>query len=137
MLRWLYSVLMYLAIPFILIRLFWRGRKAPAYRLRWSERFGFIPLIKGKPIWLHAVSLGEARAAIPLIRELQQRFPQTTLLITCMTPTGSQQISDTFSNQVEHVYLPYDFPDAVGRQIESLEPVAASCRHPERTHNTS
>ena len=121
--RYLYTLLFYLAVPFILLRLFWRSRKEPAYRQRWLERFGFTPVIPQHGcIWVHAVSLGETRAALPLIRALQERYRNTPLLITTMTPTGSQQVLDSLGDSVYHVYLPYDLPDAIQRFLLRNKP---------------
>ena len=75
-LRWLYSLLFTFSIPALLLRLWWKGRKNPGYRERWIERFGFFkPPAQSGGLWIHAVSLGETMAAVPLIREFQKRFP--------------------------------------------------------------
>jgi 3-deoxy-D-manno-octulosonic-acid transferase len=124
--RTFYSAVFYLIIPFILLRLLWRGIKAPDYRLRWRERFAFYD--KNHPqgvIWFHAVSVGEAEALFPLVRRLQQQFPQIKLLITTTTPTGSARVRAVLGQTVEHVYLPYDTPDAVGRFMQCFKPVLA------------
>ncbi|MSS75842.1 MAG: 3-deoxy-D-manno-octulosonic acid transferase [Methyloglobulus sp.] len=124
--RAFYSAVFYLIIPFILLRLLWRGIKAPDYRLRWRERFAFYD--KNHPqgvIWFHAVSVGEAEALFPLIRRLQQQYPQAKLLITTTTPTGSARVLAVLGLTVEHVYLPYDTPDAVGRFMQCFKPVLA------------
>ena len=122
LLRGLYSAGFYLALPAIFIRLYWRGRKEPEYRQRWAERFGFIDPVPQGCIWVHAVSLGETRAAVPLIRALQERYPGKPLLVTTMTPTGSQQVRDSFGTRVFHVYLPYDLPAAVQRFLQHTQP---------------
>ena len=124
--RILYSAIFYLLIPFILLRLLWRSIKAPEYRRRWLERFG----IYGKKysqdvIWFHAVSVGEAEALFPLVRRLQQQFPQQTLLVTTTTPTGSARVSAMLCNTVEHVYLPYDVPIVVKRFMRCFKPKLA------------
>jgi len=122
-LRFIYTAFFYCLLPIILLRLLWRGVKSPAYWQRWSERFGFItPLSTPQSIWIHAVSMGEVQAAIPLIRALQQQFPQLPLLITTMTPTGSKRVRETFAHQVNHFYLPYDLPDAMGRFLRRTQP---------------
>ncbi len=120
--RTLYSLLLYLLTPLILLRLYWRGRKAPGYRQRWAERFGCIPALPGPCLWVHAVSLGETRAALPLIRALLERYPDSPVLVTTTTPTGSRQVRASLGNQVHHVYAPYDLPGAVARFLDRTRP---------------
>jgi len=74
--RTFYSVLLYLAVPLALARMLWRARANPDYARRWGERFGFGPALPpGATVWVHAVSVGEVRAAEPLIRALRARYP--------------------------------------------------------------
>jgi 3-deoxy-D-manno-octulosonic-acid transferase len=73
-------------------------------------------------IWIHAVSLGEVQAAVPLIQALQSRFPRQSILVTTMTPTGSQRLREVFGDKVQHVYLPYDLPDAIARFLARVQP---------------
>ncbi len=124
--RVFYSCLLYLLIPFILLRLLWRGIKAPAYRWRWHERFA---LYKQKfpqgVIWFHAVSVGEAEALFPLVRQIQKHHPTAKLLITTTTPTGSARVKAVMQETVTHVYLPYDVPDAVNRFMHCFKPKLA------------
>ncbi|HSB97155.1 MAG TPA: lipid IV(A) 3-deoxy-D-manno-octulosonic acid transferase, partial [Spongiibacteraceae bacterium] len=121
--RWCYTALFYLALPIIVLRLFWRARLAPLYRQRIAERLGFFaapPQTGG--IWVHAVSVGETIAAAPLIRELQARFPQLPITVTTMTPTGSERVRALFGDSVFHVYAPYDLPDAIARFLRRVRP---------------
>ena len=122
----LYTLTMYLLIPVILYRLAVRGLRAPAYFRRWKERFGFFarPPFDAS-IWVHAVSVGEVNAAIPLIRALQQRYPDEPFVVTTVTPTGSERVLSEFSDSVFHVYLPYDLPAAVGRFLDRVRPTLA------------
>ncbi|BAP56986.1 3-deoxy-D-manno-octulosonic-acid transferase domain-containing protein [Thioploca ingrica] len=120
--RWFYTLSLYLLIPLIILRLLWRGLRAPAYWQRWSERFGFISSLPPHSLWIHAVSMGEVQAAIPLIQTLSNRFPHHPILVTTMTPTGSQRVKAVFAEQVWHVYLPYDLPDAVARFLKRTQP---------------
>lgn len=123
LLRSIYSVLWYAALPGVAVRLWYRGRKAPAYRQRWHERLGFIgPLKQTGGIWIHAVSLGEVIAAKPLIERLLSEHPELPLTVTTMTPTGSVQVKALFGTRVFHVYLPYDVPTAVKRFLKQLAP---------------
>ncbi len=128
--RLFYTLLLYLAMPLVLLRLLWRAHRAPAYARRWRERFGFVsPLFTmdsaSEPaIWLHAVSVGETLAAVPLIKALQRDYPDHLLIVTTTTPTGSEQVQKLFGDSVYHVYAPYDLPGALRRFLERLQPSA-------------
>lgn len=120
--RLLYNVLFYLAIPFLVSRLLWRSLKQPAYRERMAERFGFYPFRLPKCIWIHAVSLGEVNACAPLVKALMQKYPQETFLLTTTTPTGANRVKQIFASDVHHVYLPYDLPSANKRFLAAMQP---------------
>ena len=129
--RFLYTVIFYLLSPVIVLRLLYRALKAPAYARRWSERFGFVDVPSSQDIiWLHAVSVGETLAAIPLVKSLQHSYPNSSpspspsysLMVTCMTPTGSERIKAAFGDSVDHSYAPYDMPDAVARFLNRVKP---------------
>ncbi|MCW2481924.1 lipid IV(A) 3-deoxy-D-manno-octulosonic acid transferase [Candidatus Symbiopectobacterium sp. NZEC135] len=123
MLQTLYTILLYLIQPLIWLRLWLRGRKAPAYRRRWSERYGFcVEKVKPNGIMLHSVSVGETLAAIPLVRALRHRYPSLPITVTTMTPTGSERVRSAFGNDVYHVYLPYDLPCALKRFFDQVNP---------------
>jgi len=117
--RKMYTAFFYFMVPFILLRLYWKGRRHPAYRQRIGERFSIgSTLPKSVDIWLHAVSLGEVVAATPLIEgllALNQR-----ILITTMTPSGSQQVQTKFGDRVAHQYVPYDLPWCLRRFFKRL-----------------
>ncbi len=119
----LYTALLYLIQPFVWLRLLLRSRKAPAYRKRWAERYGFC---RGKVapdgIMLHSVSVGETLAAIPLVRALRHRYPTIPITVTTMTPTGSERVQSAFGKNVHHVYLPYDLPCAMNRFLDTVRP---------------
>lgn len=122
--RHLYSLLLYLALPLVLLRLLWRSRRAPDYRRRWPERLGWVPrLATDRPVlWIHAVSVGEAQAAEPLIRQLGLDYPGHQLLVTTGTPTGSARVRALFGEQVAHCYAPFDLPGAVARFLDRCHP---------------
>lgn len=122
--RVVYTVLFYGLLPFILLRLLWRARRAPAYAARWGERFGYFDSRSStRPaIWIHAVSVGETLAALPLITLLLQRFPQYELIVTTTTPTGSERVRAALGDSVFHVYGPYDLPDSIGRFLNRVRP---------------
>ncbi|GGI86122.1 lipid IV(A) 3-deoxy-D-manno-octulosonic acid transferase [Legionella impletisoli] len=118
--RRIYSFLLYLCIPYILFRLYRKGRKLAAYRHRIPERFSLNLKEKPVDVWLHAVSLGEVNAAAPLIKALLAM--NLKLVITTMTPTGSDRVTTLFGNRVHHQYLPYDLPSAVRRFYSTYHP---------------
>lgn len=119
----IYTLLLYLIQPFVWLKLLWRSRKAPAYRQRWLERYGFCKnKVKPNGILVHAVSVGETIAAIPLIKALQQKYPQLPITVTTMTPTGSERVKTLLKDSVSHVYLPYDLPGAIKRFLKTTKP---------------
>jgi 3-deoxy-D-manno-octulosonic-acid transferase len=122
MTRTLYSLVFILCMPLVLLRLLLRARKAPAYARRWHERLALGGDLRPDGIWIHAVSVGEAIAAAPMVRVLLERYPQLPVTITCMTPTGSEQIRKMFDDRVGHAYLPYDLPWLQRRFIRRLRP---------------
>lgn len=124
MARLAYSLLLYLITPLIWMRLLWRGRKQPEYLQNLGERYGFYRQpAPGKLIWVHAVSVGETRAAQPLIEGLQTRWPGYRILLTGMTPTGREAGQQVYGDQVVQAYLPYDYPGAVDRFFRHFSPV--------------
>ena len=122
--RLLYTAAFYCLLPIVLLRLLWRALKAPAYAQRWPERFGNIAPIAGdsEVWWIHAVSVGETIAAVPLIEELQRRFPEKKLVVTTTTPTGSERVRSLLNDSVTHVYAPYDLPDCLARFLTRVHP---------------
>jgi len=124
--RAFYSLIFYLAIPILLLRLWQRCRLNPDYSKRINERFALnLPSLKKDGIWLHAVSVGEAIAAQRLVFELMKIYPHLPITITCTTPTGSKTIKRLFADSVQHVYLPYDLPCVMRRFIKILSPKIA------------
>ncbi|MBT8139243.1 MAG: lipid IV(A) 3-deoxy-D-manno-octulosonic acid transferase [Gammaproteobacteria bacterium] len=118
-----YIVLLTLLLPLLPLRLLWRSRKAPDYRKRMAERFGFrLPRPRAGGIWVHAVSVGETFAASTTIRELLRRQPDRSLTITSTTPTGSAQVTNLFGDSVSHCYAPYDWPLFVWLFLRRVRP---------------
>jgi 3-deoxy-D-manno-octulosonic-acid transferase len=123
-----YTAFVWFAAPFAALYLLWRSRKQPEYRRHWGERFGWVRYARtnSRPlIWLHAVSVGETRAAEPLIAALLQRCPEHDILLTHMTPTGREtgrSIAEKFPGRIVQVYLPYDLPFAVRRFLRAFTP---------------
>lgn len=122
--RILYSAIICFLTPFFFLRLLYRSRKAPAYRQRWMQRLAIIPRdVPAGVVWFHTVSYGEAEAAFPLIREMQNRHPQWPVLVTTTTLTGSNRVRQVLGESVEHVYLPYDLPGSMKRFVQRYRPV--------------
>lgn len=118
-----YRLLLWLAFPWVLARLWWRGRREPGYRQNIGERFGFYSERPGRPvIWLHAVSMGETRAAEPLLHALRSRHPDCDLLITQMTATGREAAQQLFGGAAHVAWLAYDYPSAVRRFLRHFRP---------------
>lgn len=123
LLRGLYSAVLYLLAPVTLYHLIWRGFRQPAYLQRWPERYGvYREPAAPRLVWLHAVSVGEVNAAAPLVDALRRERPDLPLLITTITPTGSERARALWGEHVAHVYLPYDLPGAVHRFIGHFRP---------------
>jgi 3-deoxy-D-manno-octulosonic-acid transferase len=118
-----YRLLLWLLFPWVLMHLWWRGRRQPGYREHIAERFGWYQTRPVRPvIWLHAVSVGETRAAEPLVRALAARYPGHELLLTQMTPTGRDTAQQLYGGAATIVYLPYDYPGAVARFLTRFRP---------------
>lgn len=126
--RFIYSLFITLALPVIFARLLLRSIKVPAYRQRLLERLGIypdlrvLPQFKPEGIWIHAVSVGEVVAALPLIKALQANYPAMSITLTTTTPTGSQRVKQSLGNSVTHVYMPYDTPWAIANLVRLLQP---------------
>jgi 3-deoxy-D-manno-octulosonic-acid transferase len=146
MARGLYTLLWWLALPLLPLRLWWRGRREPGYRSRIGERFGRYrsdaPVPAGEVIWIHAVSLGETRAAAPLIERAARALPGVTILLTHMTATGREAGHALYGDTVQQAWLPYDVPFAIQAFLARFRPRAgllmetevwpnlvAACRH--------
>jgi len=127
--RLLYSFAWWLALPLVLARLWWRGRKEVGYRRHVAERLGFYHGIAADPLrpllWVHAVSVGETRAAEPLIDSLLVAYPDATVLLTHMTPTGratGRALFGKHGQRVMQAYLPYDTGWMVRRFLRHFQP---------------
>lgn len=123
--RLLYTLAWHALLPVVFVRLAWRARRQPDYLDSIGERLGRAPTQLGAPtIWLHAVSVGETRAAAGLVRALLARYPRHHILLTHMTPTGRATGQELFGKEprVRSAYLPYDLPWAVGRFLSRVRP---------------
>ena len=119
----LYQLLICIAAVVMFVVTALRGLRDTAYRDRLPERFGFTRLrFVQSPIWIHAASVGEVQAAIPLIRRLLENFDRRPVLVTTTTPTGAARIKAVFAGKVQHAFLPYDTPGAVRRFLHRVQP---------------
>ena len=124
--RLIYSLLFYLAQPAVWLRLWWRARKQPEYLQHVGERYGHYPQpVPPRLLWLHAVSVGETRAAEPLIKALLEAYPDHSLLLTHMTPTGRAtggELIAKYGPRLLQAYLPYDLPGPCRRFFGHFRP---------------
>lgn len=119
--RFLYSTILYLLSPLLIVYLAFRAIKSPDYRGRWGERFGLTRL-KSTDVLVHSVSMGETLAAIPLIRLIMQSHPELSITVTTTSPTGSAEVRKAFGDSVQHCYLPFDLPWCVRRFLRQVSP---------------
>jgi len=121
--RHLYTIVLWLLLPYVFFRLLWRARKQPGYLNHIAERFGIYSVKIEKPvIWLHAVSVGETRATQSLVSRLCDAYPTHQILFTHTTPTGRKAGRQLFADSVIQVYLPYDYPFAVRKFLRHFHP---------------
>ncbi|MBT0962308.1 lipid IV(A) 3-deoxy-D-manno-octulosonic acid transferase [Denitromonas iodatirespirans] len=124
--RLIYTLLWVIALPAVMARLLWRSRRQPGYASAIGERFGrYATPFDGPCLWLHAVSVGETRAAQPLVDALALRYPTHRIVLTHMTPTGretAQSVFGRYGERVVSVYLPYDLPWLQRRFLRHFSP---------------
>ncbi|MDE3009808.1 MAG: lipid IV(A) 3-deoxy-D-manno-octulosonic acid transferase [Pseudomonadota bacterium] len=129
----LYGTALQLLLPVLLARQWWRGRQLPEFRAHWRERLGryaqpALPAVSAaagaspQRIWVHAVSLGETQASLPLLRALQARWPHAELVLSHMTPTGRAAGAGFGLAGLHQAYLPYDAPGAMARFLDHFRP---------------
>ncbi|EOX4933514.1 lipid IV(A) 3-deoxy-D-manno-octulosonic acid transferase [Vibrio alginolyticus] len=121
--RIVYTLLLALASPLLLFGLYKSKPNKPKFGSRWKEHFGITPKLKSndKPIWIHAVSVGESIAATPLIKALKEQNPEQSILVTTTTSTGAEQIAK-LGDLIEHRYMPIDFGFAIKGFLKSVQP---------------
>ncbi|BAC93088.1 3-deoxy-D-manno-octulosonic-acid transferase [Vibrio vulnificus YJ016] len=121
--RLIYTLLLALAAPLLLFGLYRSKPNKPKFNQRWKEHFGITPKLVGQnqPLWIHAVSVGESLAAIPLIKAIKEKTPDQVIVVTTTTSTGAEQIAK-LGNLVEHRYMPIDFAFAVRGFLKAINP---------------
>ena len=124
--RLIYTALFYLISPFYFLRLVWKGIENPDYLKRWSERLGFVNITpSGKDVlWVHAVSVGEVNASLPLLRSLIKSYKTLDILVTTTTPTGSEILIRNMGNRIKHQYIPIDLPYCINKFLKIWNPKA-------------
>jgi len=127
--RLFYSLLIVMLLPLIFLKLWVKGFKLPIYRQRWLERIGVVPFPPlDNLVWVHAVSVGEAISAVPLVKKMLERYPDISILLTTTTPTGSERVQaafkDMLGHRVYHCFMPYDFPFAYPLFFSRVKPKA-------------
>ena len=120
--RYLYSLLTYIAAPLFSVVLLLRGLRDHTYWANFGERFGLGTALDGAPIWVHAVSVGEVQASAALVNSLRERYPHIPVVVTTFTPTGAGRARALFKDRAEVRYLPYDLPGAVRRFLANVRP---------------
>ena len=120
-----YNLFLYILFPFAILRLFSKKEFNLSELPRIKERFGKVNLennFQEKPIWIHAVSVGEVKVASLLVKEIKKRHPNIKIFLTVSTLTGSRQLKKLYGNDLEHQYLPYDLNIFVKRFLSSVKP---------------
>jgi len=136
--RALYTLVLYLLAPLVLLRLCARAAGNRDYLSGWGERFalGCPERARQGVIWVHAVSVGEVQAAVPLVQALREKYPQRPVLITTMTPTGTQTVLGRLGRDTLHAYAAYDLPGAVNRFLDCWQPAITVIMETELWPNT-
>jgi 3-deoxy-D-manno-octulosonic-acid transferase len=124
-LRYLYSLLTYIAAPLFSVVLLFRGLRDRSYWRNFRERFGFGATLAAPCIWVHAVSVGEVQASAALVNTLRERYPDIPIVVTTFTPTGAGRARALFKDRAQVRYLPFDLPGAVRRFFKRIQPQIA------------
>lgn len=123
-----YRAVALLLLPLVLARLWWQGWRQPGYPRRWRERLGLFEARAATggadPFWIHAVSVGEVAAAVPLVRAVREAYPTIPVLLTTTTPTGREAAERQLGQSVHHAVFPYDASFALRRFFARYRPRA-------------
>ena len=126
LMRLMYHTLTYILLPFLVLFWFAKSLLNKSYLDRLTQRFGFgYPKLNSGSIWIHAVSVGEVQATIPLVNELKLHYPYKEIIITTVTPTGSKQVKNIFKGAVKTSYIPFETNFAIKNFFNSIKPSVA------------
>ena len=120
--RAVYRLATAIALPLAFVYFHWRGRREPGYRAHWGERLGRGAPLAGRPIWVHAASVGEVVLIAPLVEALRAQWPDRAVLLTTVTPTGRERARARFGDTVRVRYLPLDTVGATRRFMRGVRP---------------
>ena len=124
--RFSYAILTYALFPVLIFFWILKGIFNNVYLDRMTQRFGFnYPDLRGGSVWIHAVSVGEVQATIPLVNQIKSRYPDKDIIITTVTPTGALQVKNIFHDTVHHSYIPFETPFTVKNFFNSIKPCIA------------
>ncbi|MDV7104195.1 lipid IV(A) 3-deoxy-D-manno-octulosonic acid transferase [Vibrio sp. TH_r3] len=136
LIRLLYTLVLFLACPFLLVGLYRKKTGKPTFGSRWKEHWGVTPTTQAQnPIWIHAVSVGETIAVTPIIKAIKKQNPQQAIVLTTTTSTGAQQ-AEKLADLVEHRYMPIDFAWCVKGFLRSVKPTKLLIMETELWPNT-
>ena len=121
--RFIYTILIYLSLPFAVLRILIKDSKNKSWKQKLKNQLGFVNNLQGKVIWIHCVSVGEFNAAKPLIDQLLKKYPSHKLVITTTTITGADATISHYQNRVLHYFFPFDLPFIVGSFINKINPI--------------
>ena len=117
-----YRLLVYVMLPIAFCLQFIKGFRNRGYWARWGERLGVVSIEGPVDCWIHAVSVGEVRAVVPLVRSILGERPECRICVTTTTPTGSATVHQLLGDLVEHCYLPYDTGVGVRQFLARVRP---------------
>jgi 3-deoxy-D-manno-octulosonic-acid transferase len=117
-----YRLMVYLVLPVVLLMQLVKGFRNRAYWQRWGERLGLVTVEGPIDCWIHAVSVGEVRAVVPLVKSILEKRPDCKICVTTTTPTGSTTVGQLFAGRIEHCYLPYDTGIGVRQFLSRVRP---------------
>ena len=120
--RFLYSLIIWLSIPFALLKILFKDSHDPSWKLKLKNQLGFVKKISGRMIWIHSVSVGEFNASKPLIDALLSKYPNYKIVITTTTMTGSASVKSHYKDTVVHYFFPFDAKLIINSFLGKIKP---------------